>query len=167
MTDMIKIAKLKTTEQPYVLNIEFSDGLISDADLESIIFRSRHFGPLRDNDEFRNVEIINFGGGIAWPKFELDYSAGSLHRVATVQRKMTGRDFRAWQKRVQLTEQQVSDVLGTTVRTVRNYRDRETVIPRTVQIACDAVEGSSTMRSALVRYRPRQKPGRKPAKRSA
>lgn len=53
---------------------------------------------------------------------------------------MTGEDFKAWRKRVGKTQQQAADAIGITKRSVQLYEADDQPVPRTVALACAAIE---------------------------
>jgi len=60
---------------------------------------------------------------------------------------MTNEQFKAWRKKMNFTLQQAADALGLYARTISNYErgaryedGREVKIPRSIALACAAVE---------------------------
>jgi len=60
---------------------------------------------------------------------------------------MNKEDFKAWRKKMCFTQQQAADALGVYARTITNYErgqryedGREVKIPRSIALACAAVE---------------------------
>lgn len=59
----------------------------------------------------------------------------------------TGKAFRAWRERIGLTQVKAAEAIGVSERTVENYEkgkrsdtDRPVEVPKTVLLACSAVE---------------------------
>lgn len=74
---------------PFVLHATFSDGAIRRIDMAGVVHRLRAFAPLRDENAFRRVRVVNAGGGIAWND-SLDYSAAALRALGEEQAEATG-----------------------------------------------------------------------------
>lgn len=53
---------------------------------------------------------------------------------------MTQSEFRAWRKRLHLSQPQAAEMLGISPRSVWSYEKREAEIPRAVALACAAIE---------------------------
>jgi len=60
---------------------------------------------------------------------------------------MNNEQFKAWRKKMNLTQQQAADALGLSIQALGNYErgtryedGRAVIIPRTVALACAAVE---------------------------
>lgn len=162
MSELPRIERLKV-ERPYTLVIRWRDGKRSRVDLTGLVSRFAPFAPLRDEDVFAAVEIVDFGTGVEWPG-GLDSSAAALYRVAQAQRAMTGADFVRWQKAHELSNQEAADLLGVAVSTVKGYRRRKRQLPKSVQIACHTIDSDPTAFYAL--FRPRR-PGRPRQRRAA
>lgn len=58
--------------------IEWADGTSDIIDL-TYLTKQNNFRPLQNEVVFRNMEIINWGHGIAWPDHKLDYNSESLY----------------------------------------------------------------------------------------
>lgn len=112
-------------------------------DLTGLFARSKHFAPLvEDAAMFAKVGIIEDGLGIAWPlktKWgNLDVSASTLRRIAQEQLPMTGADFSAWRKQLDLSLSEAAKLLGVSRRTVMSYLKKDE-LPSIVAIACRAL----------------------------
>ncbi len=147
-----RIRSIRPDEKPYTVVVRWTNNRLDTVDLTGLVFRSRHFTPLRDPAEFRKVRAITYGWAIGWPN-GLDYAAHTLHRLAREQRDMTAEDFAQWQKAEKLSIQEAADVLGVTATTIKNYR-RGRAIPKAVQIACRSIAEDKAILDAL--YRPRR-----------
>lgn len=53
---------------------------------------------------------------------------------------MTPEEFKAWRKRLELTQTQAAEALGLSLRAIQYYERGEREITRTVALACAAVE---------------------------
>ena len=53
---------------------------------------------------------------------------------------MTPADFRAWRKRLGLSQSGAAEALGISPRMVWSYENGEHPLPKTVALACEAVE---------------------------
>ena len=137
---------------PATLDVGWVDGTRSPADLTGVIARIEAFAPLADRELFCEVRGINYGAAVGWPN-GLDYSADSLWLVAEEQRAMTTREFRTWQGTLRLSNQEAADVLGFSLRTLKNYRAGSD-IPKAVSAFCRTTLRNPTVFRA--HYRPRK-----------
>ena len=53
---------------------------------------------------------------------------------------MTADEFKAWRKRVNKTQQEAADELGSTKRSVQGWEDGSQPIKRSIALACAAIE---------------------------
>ncbi|MCB2099825.1 MAG: DUF2442 domain-containing protein [Rhodobacterales bacterium] len=157
-TTLRRLKDVKPADAPYALALVWSDGDKAVVDMTGVIHRSKAFEPLKDVDLFRQVEVINWGDGIAWPN-GLDFGGDSLDRLAQVQAVMNSKDFTRWQAELGLSNQEAADLLGVSLNSIKNYRKTDR-IPRAVQIACLTLRLDRTVVNAL--FKPR-KSGRPPA----
>ncbi len=141
---------------PYTIDVVWEGGITTSIDLTGVVLREAAFAPLRDPKIFREIRLARWGWGIEWPN-GLDYAPDTLMRLAEAQRVMTADEFTAWQKRVGLSNQETADLLDRSLTTIKAYRKGEVAIPRSVALACRAMERDDVILSAL--YHPRR-PGR-------
>lgn len=88
---------------------------------------------------FRKLLVSQFGNAILWEGCEgAVMTALLLWHLAEEQRPFTGEDARAWQARTKLTNDEVADLFGISIRTWRSYR-RGGRVPRSVAMACRAM----------------------------
>ncbi|SOD96505.1 DUF2442 domain-containing protein [Caenispirillum bisanense] len=159
-TDIPRVTHVRPDEDvPFVLHATFADGGACRIDMTGVVHRLKAFAPLRDPAVFRRVRIINAGGGIAWSD-DLDYSAGALRRLGEEQTDMTGVDLAQWMDRMRLSNAEAAEVLGTSDRTVKAYKTKETALPASIAIACRAMERDRQI--LLARLRHVRVPGRPP-----
>jgi len=147
-----RLRSIRPGEKPCTVVVRWTNNRLDTIDLTGLIFRSRHFAPLRDPARFGEVSVIAYGWAIGWPG-DLDYGADTLYRLANEQREMTAEDFARWQASQDLSIQEAADVLGVTPTTIKNYR-RGRAIPKAMQIACRAIAEDKAFLHAL--YRPRR-----------
>ncbi|MCP5368561.1 MAG: DUF2442 domain-containing protein [Hyphomicrobiales bacterium] len=152
-----RLKAVTPADAPYTLHLVWTTGEAETVDLTGVIHRAMVFAPLQDPNLFRQVEVINWGDGIAWPN-GLDYGSDSLERLSELQSVMGSEDFAQWQKDLGLSNQEAADLLGVSLNSIKNYR-KENKIPRAVQIACTVLRHDRVAVDAL--YRPR-KAGRPP-----
>lgn len=143
---------IKAGEKPFTLYVTFAGEGQTVVDMTGVVFRLKPFSPLRNNETFRHVRVINHGGGIAWEN-GLDYSAEALHRLSEAQRGMTGAEFKAWAERLHLSNNEAGDVLGLSPRTVKAYKTRADTLPAAVSISCRVLERDPQELHAV--FRPR------------
>ena len=132
--ELPRIRQLWPGDEPSTLTIGWADGTRATVDLAGVIARFKPFAPLAERELFRQAHVIDHGAGIGWPN-GLDYSADSSRLVADEQRAMTTEEFRTWQGKLGLSNQEAADVLGLSLRTVNNYRAGAT-IPKTAGAFC-------------------------------
>lgn len=154
--ELPRISKVRAAESPRTLIVDWAGGADqSRVDMTGVIATVKAFAVLEDSKFFRDVEVIDHGVAIGWPD-GLDYSAFNLRVLAEEQQPMDGPGFVRWQEAVKLSNQETADVLGVSLKTIKNYR-RSQGVPTAVSLACRAL-----LRQPLVlqaHYRPR-KPGR-------
>jgi Protein of unknown function (DUF2442) len=107
--------------------------------LNGFIARETFLSPLSKAEEFRKVKVIDWGGGVGWPG-GIDLGASTLWRMAEEQTPFGTADFRAWQKRVGLSNQESADALGVSLPTIKNLRSGVSPVSTAVAIACRAME---------------------------
>ncbi|MEQ8505945.1 MAG: DUF2442 domain-containing protein [Rhodospirillales bacterium] len=147
------IVGMRLGNAPYTLVIKYDDGAEMVTDMTGIIHKRQALAALHDQDEFSKVRVINNGDGVAWEAGP-DFSADALRHLAEVQRDMTGHDFKAWMKRLGISNNEAADVLGVSARTIKAYKANQGTLPSRVGIACKALERNLTILHA--RFRPRK-----------
>ncbi|MFQ5764902.1 MAG: DUF2442 domain-containing protein [Rhodospirillales bacterium] len=148
-----RIKAVRSGKQPYSLEVTWTNGRRTPVDMTGVVSRSEHFGALRDAEAFAAVRVVTHGWGIGWD-CGLDYSAESLDRLAREQEPMTGDDFIAWQRNLELSNQEAADVLGVTLTTIKNYRRLKSHLPTMVTIACSSLAEDRT--AFFAHFRPRR-----------
>jgi len=66
--------------------------------------------------------------------------AETLWRLAQEQTPFTNSDFKAWQKRMKLSNQDAADALGLSLSTIKNIRTDHVPVSNALAIACRAME---------------------------
>lgn len=150
---MPTVHSVKPGRIDFSIIITWVDGNRDTVNLVGVVHRAAAFEPLRDPNAFRKVKVIDWGGGIGWPDFKLDYGAESIERLAIEQRGMSNKDFIAWQERLSLSNQEAADLLEVSTSTLKNYR-RDHRIPTVVSIACSAMAVDRT--AFYAHFRPRK-----------
>jgi hypothetical protein len=146
-----RVKSVGVARAPWSLNITWADGTKDRIDLTVLIHRSRHFRVFLDGPAaFRKVHVADFGGGIEWEN-GLDYGADTLKMLADEQRPVSGADFVAFEKELNLGTAETAALLGLAERTVRFYRTAKQ-LPQAVAIAIRAIRASNTILAA--HYRP-------------
>lgn len=159
---MAKLPRIKSLKviSPYTLRVSWKDGArgTDDVDMTGVVMGAPAFAPLRDEDAFAAVQVVDWGSGVEWTD-DLDYSAVTLYELAREQRAWDHHAFRQWLAAMHLSSNEAADILGLTNRTVLNYKAGDSPIPTSVQIACRAMADNPVL--FLAHYRPR-KAGRPP-----
>lgn len=151
MDELPRVKSVEPAKTPYGLDIVWSDGRKTRADLTGLVHRSPHFRVfLSDPDAFRKVRAVHYGTGIGWDN-GLDYSASTLRILADAQRPMRGKDLSAFESRHGLHAAETAKLLGVAERTVRAYRAAD-VLPEAIAISLRALESDRTVFAA--HYRP-------------
>jgi DNA-binding transcriptional regulator YiaG len=136
---MKRVIRVEASNIPFTLNVMFDTGTAYFIDMTGVVYRLKAFAPLRNDAIFKQVSIINNGGGIAW-QHELDYSAEALYKLAQAQQVMTGEDFKAWTERLHLSNNEASDILGLSPRTIKAYKTKKDNLPTAIAICCRVLE---------------------------
>lgn len=129
-----RMRDVRAGPEPFVLTVTWAGGETDRVDLTGLIARSPHFRVFEtDPDAFRNVAVADWGYTVEWAN-GLDWPAPNLKRLADEQRPVTGDDVRRWQDEQGLSNQEVADILGVTVKTFKNWRAvKAGAIPPTAQ----------------------------------
>ncbi len=153
----ISVDQIEVGEKPCELVVTWEDGASSRIDLSGLIARDPEFAGLAMPELFAQVSAADWGWGAEWPG-GISCSARVLSRLARDQHPWSTDDYIRWQDDLGLSNQQASDVLGVTTRTIEYYRSGKP-LSRTVQIACMAIRDDSAYLDAFYKER---KPGRPP-----
>jgi hypothetical protein len=115
-------------------------GITETLDLAPIVNAGKFFRPLRnDRALLDTVHIIAFGNAIAWGDHDdIDLSATSLERLA--EETMRADDLRQFLESQDLTETALAAILDYSRRQIVGFVNGESVIPRTVALACRYIE---------------------------
>lgn len=154
--ELPRIRRVRPGDEPLTLVISWADGTTATVDLTGVIASFKPFAPLADAELFRQARVIVHGAGIGWPN-GLDYSADSLRLISEEQRAMTTEEFRTWQDGLKLSNQETADLLGFSLRTIKNYRAGAT-ISKAVAVTCRSMLRDPTVFSAHFRPRHRGRP---------
>jgi len=141
----MRLADVKALDG-FVLELEWTDGHKNRADLSGLVMASKHFRTFADTPgDFKAVEVINWGDGIAWEN-GLDYSAENLLRIATMQAQHDDRtEIRDFQARFNLTNDQAGKALGYKVSQIKNFRSGHNPLPTSVRVAIRTMEEDPTI----------------------
>jgi hypothetical protein len=123
-------------------------------DLSPLIDTLKFYAPIRKNSEiFETVRVIDDGYAIAWGNGSIDMSAASVERLA--EETMTGKDFCDFLRRHSLTHQAAAAVLGRSKRSIENYLQYETLLPRVMALACIGYEARARSEFTIISGRTR------------
>ena len=112
---------------------------------------------LTGRDTFRRAEVGNYGTAVLWDEGDLAIDAAHLLVLAAEQREFSTDDARRWQKRIGLSNNEISDLLGISLSTWNAYKSGSSAIPQVIALACRAILRDPVIMQA--HYRPRT-PGR-------
>ncbi|MBF0380629.1 MAG: helix-turn-helix transcriptional regulator [Magnetococcales bacterium] len=139
-----KLMHAKVLEGSYSLAIAWVGGARGVISLEDMIKSNRHFSKLSNPDFFNKCAIIDDGWSLGWPG---DISIGwdqlfiiAEDQLALMSMNMNNEQFRTWLARNHLSQDLAAVNLGITQRTISKYAKGHSKIPRTVQIACMAID---------------------------
>ena len=155
-SDLPRIRRARPGKAPKMLVVDWVGGGRDTVDLTGLIARYEAFAPLDDADEFAGVEVVNWGGGVAWA-CGVDYSADSLARLAEEQRPMTAAEFVRWQEKMNVSNREAADLLDRSLTTIKNYRSGAVEISLPVATTLRTMMHDPTVFVAHFRSR---KPGR-------
>lgn len=153
MSEIKRLKQVMPGEADFTLVLIWKDETQQVVDLSGLVAASPHFRRfLKEKNTFRDVSIINWGHGIAWPN-GLDYSADNLARIADEQQERDDREaFLAWQQAHSLTNEEAGSILGYKKSQIKNFRSGDAKIPASVRIAMRAFDSDPTM--FFAHYRP-------------
>jgi hypothetical protein len=93
MSDILRISAAEAV-LPGVLKLSWNDGYEAIVDLRGVIAEGEIFAPLRDPEEFRNVQVAEFGHSIYWGKDgdeDVDFGCDRLREIAEQQAALLAR----------------------------------------------------------------------------
>lgn len=140
---MNDIARIRSVEVgvPFVVSLILADGRRLHADLTGFVHRTPAFRRFLDDPEaFRRVTVEDWGYTLEWEN-GLDMPLPNLVAIAEEQEVSTGADLARFVSANKLSEAETADLLGTTARTVRNYKAHpDKPLPKPVQISLRTFE---------------------------
>ncbi len=147
-----KVRAATPTNEDHVLDVIWGDGTRARIDLTELVFRLKHFRPLRNSARFRDVSVSDWGWAISWGD-DLDLSSETLWRLAQEQAHadMTPGRFRTWLKARGLTQAAAAELLGLSKRTVAYCATGVQPITRTIALAMKGAELELKGRARAVR----------------
>lgn len=120
---------------PTSLHLTWSDDTQVDLDLVAML-KDRAFAPLREADEFAQVELGDWGQSLAWPSgVELGVDSLWLETLAATGHG-DARHFVEWRLRNALSLSKAADALGLSRRMVAYYSNGEKPVPKAILLAC-------------------------------
>jgi hypothetical protein len=111
------------------------DGRTDTVELSPLVNVLKFYRPIRNNDLFRTVHLIEDGRAIAWGYDDkIDMPAASLEQLA--EEGFTADDFKDFLKSNNLTHGEAAALLGRSRRQIENYLSGKEPIRRIVVLAC-------------------------------
>ncbi|WP_298369475.1 hypothetical protein [Azospirillum sp.] len=145
-----------------VLTVGWKDGALEDIDIAGWLARPGpvEFDILKDPDVLARPLVAGWGTVVAWDD-EGDVGIDNVHLrlLAEQQRPFGAEEISGWQSRMGLSNNEAADILNVGKSTFHGYKTG-TTIPRTVAIACRAMERDPLLFEA--HHRPRPAAGRPP-----
>ena len=126
--------------EDFSIGVTWEQGRESLINLEAHIRAFKALAPLRNLEEFRQVQVGEWGWYIAWP-CGVDIASDSLRRLALEQAAniMTPTMIKQWRQGLGLSLTQAAHILGLSRRMVAYYESGEKEIPKYVALACIGV----------------------------
>lgn len=140
------------------LEVAFAGGWSATVRLGPLVGDAGVLQPLRDPAIFRTARVAYHGSGVAWGPVtdeltlegDIDIGGDQLWRLAGEQtgELMPTADFRAWRERNGLSLGDTAATLGIGRRLAAQYDSGERPVPKTVLLACEAVDARRQLRAA-------------------
>lgn len=123
-----------------VLRVDFGPDGVREVGLHGLATGRK--AVLLDPEVLRGVRVGEYGSSVEWPSLGLEVGGDALWRLSERQagRAMTPEAFKAWRKRLGLTQAAVAEAMGITRRAVIYYEQGARLIPKVVWLACKALE---------------------------
>ena len=109
---------------------------------------------LTGRDVFKRAGVGNYGTAVLWDEGDLAIDAAHLLMLATEQKAFSENDARRWQKRIGLSNNEVADLLDSSLSTWNAYKSGSSTIPQVIALACRAMLRDPVIMQA--HYRPRK-----------
>ena len=138
-----------TALNPYIVRIVWENESVSEIDLHEWLNKSKWFSPVLESDAVWNsLHVDEFGWNIVWNGCEMEIPSATMWRLYQEQtcQAMSRSDFISWLERHDLSLVKASTTLGLSRRMVTYYKSGERIIPRTVLLACKAVDAEPGLR---------------------
>ena len=119
--------------------------------------------PLKTPAIFGKASVGNYGAAIVWDEGDLAIDAQHVMLLVDEQKKFDERDAKRWQEQLDLSNNEVADLLSLSISTWSAYKAGHSAIPPTIAMLCRAMLRDPVLMQA--HYRPRTN-GR-PPKRAA
>ena len=108
--------------------------------------------PLRDPGMFSRAAVARYGTAVAWDDGDLTIDAVHLKQLADEQRLFSNSDVRAWQDKVNISNNEAADFVGVSLSTWNSYKVKA-AIPQAVAIALRAALRDPLLMQAHLRPR--------------
>ena len=127
--------------RPFVLQITWRSGKITEVDVTESIRKSPCYSPLENQELFMQATVAEWGWGVTWPG-DIEMAADRLYQMTREQagKAFPSASFRKWMTRNGLTLTTAAEALGITRRTVVSYSSGQRPIPIYIGLACDGYE---------------------------
>lgn len=139
-----------TAERPFVARITWDNGVTAEIDLVEWLHKSAWFAPVLNTPAvWPTIRTGAWGGYIEWEGCEMEIPSSTLWRLHMEQtgEAMRREEFEAWLERHKLSLTRAGETLGLSRRMVTYYKTGEKIIPRTVMLACKAVDYEPGLRA--------------------
>lgn len=147
ITDKIRTITQVRVTGPALLHLCWSDGTAADLDL-GMLLDDRAFAALRDPAEFSQVEVGDWGHGLAWPAgVELGADMLWLETLSATGHG-DARTFLEWRLRHALSLSKAAEALGVSRRMIAYYSNGEKKVPKPILLACKGWEVSNGLHQA-------------------
>ncbi len=156
------IRRVRATDAPNTLAIDWKGGGRDTVDLTGLIARIEAFAPLRHAAAFAAVAPDDSTMGIEWD-CGLDLSGSTLKIIADEQRSMVAAEFKEFLNDHSISIREAGVMFGSSESTIKNWRSGKIELSTTVASTVRSMMRDETI--LLAHYRPAAKAGR-PRKRA-
>lgn len=135
MSDHYPVITTVQTLNAHTLRVDFGADGLRDIDISPVLAG-------RPVPEGVQPQVGEYGASVAWGDTWLEISGDTLWRLAERQLGNTWppEEFKAWRKRLGLTQAAAAEELGVTRRAIVHYERGARSISKMVRLACAAVE---------------------------
>ncbi len=139
---IVRFSSVKAGPRDYDLTCSYEDGhgpRVIVVSLSGVVHRQKEYARLKDVDAFNSFKLGWQGSFVDWDDYDLSLSAEDMIKMSSYQSDWSGDDFAAWMGRLDLSINDVTDLLGMSRGTIISYKKKD-VIPTAIMLACRQLE---------------------------